>query len=71
MNKHLVAGNKIGAFEISSDGKLLYSKLECGYFPHIKYIADRVCDFVNDKREGKNVEGYDIQSVQSKMRKSN
>lgn len=71
MTKHQVNGNKIGAFEISSDGRLLYSKLECGYFPHIKYISDRVIDYANDRRDGKDLEKYDINSAQSKMRKSN
>lgn len=66
-----MAGNKIGAFEISSDGRLLYSKLDCGYFPHIKYVSDRVIDYVNDRKEGKDLDIYDINSTQHKLRKSN
>ena len=60
----------MGAFEISSEGRLLYSKLSSGYFPFSTPVAEKIGNFVRDFREGKDTIGYDINSEQARLRRS-
>ena len=62
VEKHLVGGSKIGAFEISSEGVLLYSKLSSGYFPFTAAVTDKASRFISDFRAGKDILVYDINS---------
>lgn len=50
---------------------MLYSKLECGHFPLTVAIAERISNYIQDKKAGKDIEIYNIHSEQAKMRKSN
>ncbi|CAM6000516.1 unnamed protein product [Sphagnum balticum] len=50
----------MGAFEITSGGKLLFSKLFSTFFPNTHIITDKIISFVADLRSGKDVSAYDV-----------
>lgn len=60
IEKKLASDKKMGAFEITSAGKLLFSKLAYAYFPNTHAITERITNFAADLRSGKDVSHYDI-----------
>lgn len=58
--KQLATEKKMGAFEITSNSKLLFSKLASTFFPNTHAITDKIISFVGDLRSGKDVASYDI-----------
>jgi hypothetical protein len=50
----------MGAFEITSAGKLLFSKLSSTFFPNTYAVTEKIIHFVTDLRNGKDISTYDI-----------
>ena len=50
----------MGAFEITSGGKLLFSKLASTFFPNTHAVTEKIISFVTDLRKGNDVSAYDI-----------
>lgn len=44
--KKLAGDKKMGAFEVTCNGKVLFSKLTFGYFPLTKSVTDTIVAFV-------------------------
>ena len=55
--KH-VGGSKMGSFEVSCEGTLLFSKLNLGYFPHTTALTARINNYVKDFRNGNDLSKY-------------
>ena len=53
-----VSGSKMGSFEVTVDGTLLFSKLALGYFPHIPLLTERVVNYIEDKSKGADMSKY-------------
>lgn len=53
-----VSGAKMGSFEITCNGTLLFSKLQLGYFPHVPSATTRILSFVDDFRKGNDLHKY-------------
>lgn len=49
---------RIGAFEISVNGVLIYSKILSGMWPHFGGVAERVADAVKNVGEGKDIKEF-------------
>ncbi|CAD8121374.1 unnamed protein product [Paramecium sonneborni] len=48
----------IGAFEITHQNKIIYSKKNSGLFPAVAPTVDRIKRFLDDLQNGKDVKGY-------------
>ena len=53
-----VSGHKMGSFEVSCNGTLLFSKLSLGYFPHIPSVVVRIFGFIDDVKNGNDLTKY-------------
>lgn len=53
-----VGGSKIGSFEVFCKDINLFSKLSLGYFPHIKLLAERIENFMQDVEKGNDLTSY-------------
>ena len=53
-----VGGQKMGSFEITCNGTLLFSKLQLGYFPHVPSATSRIISFIDDFRNGGDLKKY-------------
>ena len=54
-----VGGQRMGSFEISCNGTMLFSKLSLGYFPHISAASARVMSFIEDYRNDGDLTRYE------------
>ena len=50
----------LGAFEISHDGNIIFSKMKSGMFPITSKIALRVKNYVDDFKNGGDVKKYSL-----------
>jgi|JI10StandDraft_1071094.scaffolds.fasta_scaffold48284_6 selT/selW/selH-like putative selenoprotein len=53
-----VGGQKMGSFEISCNGHVLFSKLSLGYFPYVPSATTRIMSFIEDYRKGNDLKKY-------------
>ncbi|CAD8203684.1 unnamed protein product [Paramecium pentaurelia] len=55
---HSIQKPSIGAFEITHQNKIIYSKKNSGLFPCVAPTVERIKRFLDDLKNGKDVKGY-------------
>jgi selT/selW/selH-like putative selenoprotein len=53
-----VGGQKMGSFEVTCGGYLLFSKLALAYFPHTALLTNRIVQFKDDADHGRDLRIY-------------